>query len=389
MCHVTDYTFVRIVTAVAKVLITGAGGFLGRHLCREFLAAGHTVRAGDLPGVDLSGLDGVEAVPCDLGDSDSVRAAVAGVEIVVHCAGLFDHSASRERLFAVNEGGSRTVGEIAAECGVRRVVLVSSVGVYGVVGTRITEDGPKRPTTPYDQSKWAGEQAMTEVCAAHGVTLAVVRPTLIYGPGSRYGVAAWLALLTLHAHHGLRWFPLARGGPVGHHVHVEDVARACVLAAESEAAAGRAFNVTDDTPIPVGDLIRLLAEETGLQVRNWGLPWFMAVLLKLLRPLVVGFARRQNPKLMHLWTRLVTQKQLRSPLLPRIDVEWLDYILGDHAFDNSALKELGFEIRHPDTRAGLKEVAAWYRDQRWLPREACGDSLRSGRSRDRSRQRER
>ncbi len=355
---------------VANVLITGAGGFLGRHLCRQFLEAGHDVRAGDLPGVDLSDLsdlDGVTPVPCDVADRDAVRAAIDGTEIVVHCAGLFDHSASREKLFAVNEGGCRTVGELASECGVGRVVLVSSVGVYGGVGTGIREDGPKTPATDYDQSKWAGEQAMTEVCAAEDVPLAVIRPTLIYGPGSRYGLASWLALLTLRAHHGLKSFPLAQGGPIGHHVHVEDVARACVLAAESDDAVGRAFNVSDDTPLPAGELIRILCAEVGIEVKKWGLPWFVAFLLKLFRPLIVRFARKENPKLAYLWGKLARQQQFEDRLLPRIDVEWLDYVLGDHAFDNSALKELGFEIRHPDTRAGLADAVEWYRQERWLP----------------------
>ncbi|MCP4867798.1 MAG: NAD(P)-dependent oxidoreductase [Proteobacteria bacterium] len=352
---------------MSHVLITGAGGFLGRHLVHQFLNAGHVVRAGDRAQVDLSDLDGVEAVPCELDDDASVRAACEGVDIVVHCAGLFDHAASRELLFAVNEGGCRTVGTIATELGVARVVLVSSTGVYGGKGNGITEDDPKTPTTDYDQSKWAGEVAMTEVCRDAGVPLAVIRPTLIYGPGSRYGMASWLALLTLRAQAGLRSLPLAQGGPFGSHVHVEDVARACLFAAESDAAAGRAFNVSDDTPLAAGDLLRILCGEAGITVKNWGLPWFVATLLTLMRPLVVWVAHKQNPRLAHLWKKLTVRLELKERLLPRIDVEWLDYVLGDHVFDNSALKAAGFEIQHPDTRTGMAEVVAWYRQEHWLP----------------------
>ncbi|MEO2167763.1 MAG: NAD-dependent epimerase/dehydratase family protein, partial [bacterium] len=203
---------------MSKVLITGAGGFLGTQLCMEFLAAGHQVRAADLPVAYMSSLAtaGAETCVCDLSDRATIENAIDGCEIVVHAAGLFNHAATREQLFTVNSEGAGKVAEIAADKGIQRLVLISSVGVYGGKGMDIGEDNDKAPATDYDQSKWDGEQKTTAICAERNLPLAVLRPTLIYGPGSRYGLATWLALLTLRHHLGLRSVPMATGGPLGH-----------------------------------------------------------------------------------------------------------------------------------------------------------------------------
>ena len=365
---------------VSRVLITGAGGFLGTQLCMEFLAAGHEVRAADLPVMDLSTLSeaGCEPTICDLSDRGTIEAAIEGCDIVVHAAGLFNHAASREKLFAVNGDGAQLVGEIAADKGVQRVVLISSVGVYGGTGMGIKEDGAKTPATHYDQSKWDGEQKMTRVCAERNLPLAVLRPTLIYGPGSRYGLATWLAILALRHHLGLRSFPMAPGGPMGHHVHVEDVARAALLLATHEDAVGRVFNVNDDEPASAGELVRMLAASVGIRVTEPGLPWWTTKFVFLIRPIGTWLLKRENPKLAHLWSKLVAEKEMSAALIPRIDIEWLDYVLDDHGFDCSALAALGFELKHPTINEGMASTLEWYREQRWLPEAPAAALLTSG-----------
>ena len=365
---------------MSKVLITGAGGFLGTQLCIEFLAAGHEVRAADLAAMDLSTLSeaGCESMICDLSDRGTVEAAIDSCDVVVHAAGLFNHAATREKLLAVNGEGAQLVGEIAADKGVQRVVMISSVGVYGGKGLGIKEDGAKTPATHYDQSKWDGEQKMTRVCAERSLPLAVLRPTLIYGPGSRYGLATWLAILALRHHLGLRSFPMAPGGPMGHHVHVEDVARAAVLLATHKDSVDRVFNVCDDEPASAGDLVRMLAASVGIRVTEPGLPWWTTKFVFLIRPIGTWLLKRENPKLAHLWNKLVAEKGMRDSLIPRIDIEWLDYVLDDHGFDSSALKALGFELKHPTINEGMPPTIDWYREQRWLPEGPAAALLTSG-----------
>jgi len=355
---------------VADVLITGAGGFIGAELVRVFLAAGHRVRAGDLAGVDLSALValGAEPVPCDVTDADGLREAARDAEVVVHNAGVFDLGADPERLWAVNAGGSRLAAEAAAAGGARRFVQVSSTAVYGRGVRDAREDAPKRPAHDYDCSKWAGEQHAVATCARHDLPCAVVRPTLVYGPGGRYGLARTLALFAVRAHRGHRRLRAAPGGPLSHHVHVTDLARATELVATSRRSPGGAFNVADDAPIRAGELVRALAGALGLEVVSPGVPWG---LVRGLRGVVLPLARRllegQQGKLDHLWARLVEEEGLEPALTSRIDPDWLEYLFASHTYSTRRLRDLGFSCRHPDPGAGLAETVAWYRERRWLP----------------------
>ena len=105
---------------MASVVITGAGGFLGTQLTRSFLAAGHSVRAADLPAADLSLHRelGAEAAVADVTDPVGMRAAVDGAQVVVHAAGVFDLAADPQLLQRVNVEGARTTAEVAVEAAV-------------------------------------------------------------------------------------------------------------------------------------------------------------------------------------------------------------------------------------------------------------------------------
>jgi len=354
---------------MSEVLITGAGGFLGTQLVREFVGAGHSVRAGDLDGADLErhAAMGARPVVFDVARRDTMAAATSGCDMVVHAAGLFDLTASKETLFAVNADGARLACEVAAEQEVARFLLVSSTGIYGKGGLDASEDNDKGPLSEYDKSKWAGEQGVVEMAGQRSLPLTVIRPTLIYGPGSRYGLACWLALFALRSHLNLKVAPIARGGPLGHHVHVTDVARATRFLLERDDTVGGTYNIADDTPISAGDLVRIVAGSAGVRVLNRGLPWWCGRIINLVRPLAAWYLNRENPRLAHLWSRYLADKGLVQGLSPRIDLDWVGYLLDDHTYDNGRLKHLGFQFQHPDVRQGLEETLRWYREQRWLP----------------------
>ncbi|HJN72892.1 MAG TPA: NAD(P)-dependent oxidoreductase [Myxococcota bacterium] len=346
------------------ILITGAGGFLGTTLTRVFVEAGHRVRAADL--VPPSTQGAAEAVELDVTRPETVRTAMEGVVVVVHAAGIFDLSCSEQALRAVNVEGAATVARCAAEEGVERFVMVSSTSVYGRGTAQVPEGGDKRPAHAYDRSKWEGEEATREICETAGLSWAAIRPTLIYGPGGRYGFAPALAMFALRSHLGRQALPFAAGGPVGHHVHVEDVACAALFLVENPAGTG-AFNVADDNPIQTGELMRLICGAVGVRVLDWGLPWFVASLFGLIKPMARWYLDRLNPKLVGVWGKIVRELDLVPALSPRLDVDWIDYIIQDHSYDNSRLKALGFRYRYPDLGAAFGPTVDWYRQMRWLP----------------------
>lgn len=352
---------------MARVVITGAGGFLGTAMTRAFIEAGHGVRATDLERADLSVHSdlGAETMPADVTVASDAARALAEMEVVVHAAGIFDLTAPDALLWRVNADAVRTVCEAAK--GARRVIHISSTGVYGRCGLETDEDSPKNAAMAYERSKRDGEQIAVQTCEALGIPLAVLRPTLIYGEGSRYGLAPTMALFALRKKRGLMTLPIAGGGPVGHLVHVRDVAAAAVLLATHDEAPGRAYNVADERPVHAGDLVRALAETSKVPINNLALPWWTTRAYSPFKAVVAKVVAGQNIRMARSWERVVREEGLADALVPRVDMDFIDYMLGNHSYDTSRLRGLGFRCAHPDPFEGIARTADWYRSQGWLP----------------------
>ena len=164
--------------------VTGATGFVGSHLTEALLARGDEVvalvRSPAKAARIFTDLQ-PQIVQGDLGDSDALRRAVHGADIVHHVAGLT--SARRDpEFFAVNRDGTRRVLEAAREAapGLRRIVHVSSVAASGPSprGTPIDERAAPRPVSTYGASKLAGEEEVRRA----GIPWTIVRPPAVYGP---------------------------------------------------------------------------------------------------------------------------------------------------------------------------------------------------------------
>jgi NADH dehydrogenase len=149
------------------VLVTGAGGFVGRHAVRALAESGHWVRAlvRSPQGADaLADLD-CELVRGDVTHTASIAYAVEGCEAVVDCVGLLDGNAQMFEQVVV--GGTRTLTSAAREAGVVRFVQLSALGV-----------GPDAPAVPYFTSKAAAETLVR----GSGLGFAVLRPSFVFGP---------------------------------------------------------------------------------------------------------------------------------------------------------------------------------------------------------------
>jgi nucleoside-diphosphate-sugar epimerase len=351
------------------VLVDGAAGFLGWAVVSELVHAGFRVRATDRPGSALPIGEGIEPVHADL-ETDALAPLFAGVTHAVHVAGLFDLAATKEALTRANVTVAARVAEAALAAKVARFVHVSSVTVHGrPSASPIREDAPMRGGTPYEVSKREGELAVAAI-ASRRLPFVIVRPSGIYGPRGRYGLSAAMATMVLAKAKG-RGHRSLRGGPRMTHVHVEDVARAIALVLDTpvDDVSGRAFFVADETPIRWGELFAFLEEELGVEPRApFELSWLRARLaVAALRLTPRARLARTNDALASGWGRLVRENALVPALTPRVDPHAYDYFLGDHVYDTSALKALGFRAKYPDPREGLRETIAWYRRERWLP----------------------
>ncbi|MSP60882.1 MAG: NAD(P)-dependent oxidoreductase [Myxococcales bacterium] len=350
-----------------RVLITGAGGFLGGHLVRAALAQGLRVRASDVaaPALQSAAGQGAETRVADLLQRTALGPLFDGVDAVIHAAGSVGAALSPTDLRAANVTATEQVVEAALEARVGAFVHVSSVGVYGLPAhTPIAEDGPKRPQTPYAASLWEGERAVMRAWRERGLPVRVLRKSLCYGPGGRSGIAALVAGVALARSQGLREAPLVDGAPRMHHVHVADVARAALLLLGRDDTVGRAFNCADQAPLSWSDLAARLCEAMGFERRRVPAP---PSLLRLLGVLPDRLRRRWNEHLSRLWATRCAEQDLLPMLQPRIDRDLLGYLAGDHAYDTTALAALGFRPHHPRLTDELPDLLRWYRAQRWLP----------------------
>ncbi|MCZ7529188.1 MAG: GDP-mannose 4,6-dehydratase [Acidimicrobiia bacterium] len=159
-----------------RTLITGSGGFVGRHLIEHLRTEGD-----DVVGVDVS--SGV-----DVTDPDAVRRAVgdARPDVIYHLAALShigESFADPAEVLRVNAGGTLTVLRAAVDLGVERVLVVASADAYGVHDGPIDEDVPLRPVTPYGASKAAADLLALQTWLGDGLATIRVRAFNHTGPG--------------------------------------------------------------------------------------------------------------------------------------------------------------------------------------------------------------
>jgi len=232
-------------TTPPLTLVTGATGFIGRRLREPHHRA--LVRTSTGRGNEVVG---------DLLDPPSLAHAVVGVSAVIHCAGVSDADAANPSfLWRINVDGTRNLATAAANAGVNRFVMLSSVKAMAEPGTEcVDESWPGAPTTPYGQSKRAAEEVVREIGARSGMEVVILRPAPVYGRGCR-GLIATLVRLVAQG-----WFPqLPETGNRRSWLHVADLIQAIHLAATHPAAAGQTFIVAHPTPLStleLADLIR-------------------------------------------------------------------------------------------------------------------------------------
>ncbi|MCB9452165.1 MAG: NAD-dependent epimerase/dehydratase family protein [Anaerolineaceae bacterium] len=173
-----------------KALVTGATGFVGSHIVRALVAAGHSVRVLHRTTSRLDALEGVayESAIGDILDPDSLRAACAGCDWVFHVAAVADYwRADHTRMFKANVDGTRYVLEAARAAGVRRVVFTSSAAAIGFREDGLPADEAFRfnlppERFPYGYSKVLAEAVVQESVAA-GQDVVITNPVVVMGPG--------------------------------------------------------------------------------------------------------------------------------------------------------------------------------------------------------------
>jgi len=289
-----------------RVLVTGGAGFIGRHLARALLAAGHGVRVLDnfheqVHGHDAPGDDGAELVRADIRDAAAVRRALDGVDAVVHLAaevGVGQSMYAIERYVSVNELGTAVLLEAMLDRRPRRIIVASSMSIYGEglyrdAAGRIVEaergvlrpgcwdpvDAAGVPLVPvptpeskrpalasvYAINKYTQERLVLTTAAAYGIEAVALRLWNVFGPGQALSnpYTGVLAIFGARLLNGRPPLVFEDGRQQRDFVHVDDVVRAFRRALEVPAAAGGVFNIASGESRTVAEVAHALAAAMG------------------------------------------------------------------------------------------------------------------------------
>jgi nucleoside-diphosphate-sugar epimerase len=291
-------------------------------------------------------------VPIGEGGTLRLERAPGRAAAVVH-VGLRTPREVDERLRAEAEAAAAAgAAELALASGARRLVHVSTVGVYGRPRNLPCREGElKAPRTAHERIRWCAEQA-SWAAFRRGAPLAVLRPAILYGAPLRGGPVRALSLFALLSG-GRRHVPIIRRGPVAHLLHLDDLARAVVHVAsypDDGAVVGRAFNVADEAPLPLAEhletALTALGYRPGRVLPAW--PRLAGFLLWLLRHVPDrALLDPVNRRLERRWTALTAARRASTVLAPRVDREALHWMAADHYYDTSRLSALGWRATHP------------------------------------------
>jgi len=314
--------------------ITGAAGFIGRHLAAALLDQGFRVRVLlhqrdlELP---------VEKVRGSLLDSCALEDFCSGLEVVFNLAAVLGNRLLSERdFFAANARGTGTLVETALAGGVSKFIHFSSAGVYGKSSglVPLTEDAPLNPVDVYERSKLAGEHAVQEF--AGRISVSTIRPGWIYGPGDERTFK-----LIRQINSGL-FFIAGSGRLLQSPTYVSDLVRAALILMQRRES-GEIFNI-GDAALSIRELVCTIAAALGKSGRIPRLP--MALVLPAAALLGSGLA---------LFGR-------EAPLT----VAKLAFFRRGKPLNSDRFKTaFSFEFEQ-DFESGMAATIAWYREQGWL-----------------------
>jgi nucleoside-diphosphate-sugar epimerase len=317
-----------------KVLVTGANGFIGSHLCEFLVKKGYQVRGMVRKTSNRRWIEGLnmELVYGDLNEPGSVKEAVKGMAAVFHTAAVV-RARRREDFLKVNYQGTKGLAEQAADAGVKRLVLFSSVAAAGPVrtGEVLNEKTEPRPVSVYGQAKLAAERAVLELKQRMGVV--VLRLPAVYGPRDRDGLLLWRAL-------NRGWVPVM-GGTFSL-IYVADAVKAAVLALEKDIPSGSVYFISDGACYSYERIAEEWRKITGRKVRLVRVPFWLGFIFSRLNSWLRREATIFNPdKARELWQKC-----------------WV-------CSDEKARIELGFVPEYNLSRGGAITVS-WYKEKGWM-----------------------
>jgi len=323
-----------------KVLITGANGFVGSHLCRRLSEDGYHVVAGIRDGCDGSLISelNLEYRFGDVTEPNTLPEMVKGIDYIIHNAGVVK-AAKKERFFEVNQIGTRNLLEAVSKYGgPKKFVFISSTAAVGPSDGKqpLVEDDAPHPITTYGHSKLAGEQEVKKL--SETINSIIIRPPAVYGPGDKETLIFFQMLnnrVKPYLGNPRRRIQL---------VHADDLSRGIAMALKAKTKSGSEYFIAESVSYSYYSLVRHLRQAVGRTSIPFYLPgWMLKSTAKISQAAVKAFGGA-----------------------PMFTVEKANELLADWEVSvEKAARDFGFKskISFPD---GARETFYWYRDEGWL-----------------------
>jgi len=246
-----------------KILITGATGFIGRHLCNYLLDYGFSVRAlvRDKNSTAHEFNQGCEQYVGDILDSKFLLDACENIDAIVHLAGSAHViNSNDEQIQRITVSGTELLLSAAAQQKVQRFVFMSSSLASITDSNRVVD-------TAYGRAKRAAEKSVMSQHEKGNTEGVVLRPVNVYGHGMRGNIATLIYLVSRKLAP-----PLPRVRTLISLIGVEDVCEATRLAIVSEKACGKVYTLTDGVQYVINDIEKAIYREIGREVPRWRMP---------------------------------------------------------------------------------------------------------------------
>jgi nucleoside-diphosphate-sugar epimerase len=323
-----------------KIFISGATGFVGKILTRRLAEEGHIIHAFYRSAEKIRDLNHKNIKWCQgsLDNTVSIDAAMDRCDLVYHTA-AYARAWARDSsvFFRHNVSGTKNILDSAEKNGVKKIVYVSTAGVFGPSGTQLTTENtpyPDRYFTHYERSKFEAEQLVLNY-ADRGLPVVLVNPTRIYGPGPLVAANGTVIIVDNYIKGKWRFIP-GNGKNIGNYVYVLDVVDGLVRAMEYGRPGERYLLSGEDASF--NDMIAVVAELSGKTYRMIKIPQFLLFFVS---------------SMMLVYARLTGTEPIIVPgFIKKYSFDW-------KVSCEKARKELGYEPR--TLKQGISNTLEWIR----------------------------
>jgi NAD dependent epimerase/dehydratase len=261
-----------------KILVTGAGGFIGSHLTELLIRGGHNVRAfvhynsfnswGWLDYSEKDIRDSLDVFAGDIRDPHGVRRAMKGCNVVIHLAALIGipySYHSPDTYVDTNIKGTLNVVQAAHELGIEKVIHTSTSEVYGTARfVPITEDHPLQGQSPYSATKIGADKIAMSFYHSFETPLVIIRPFNTYGP--RQSARAVIPTIITQIERGKRKIKLGSLHPTRDFNFITDTVRGFIAVADSDNCIGEVINIGNNCEISIFDTVQLIEEIMAVNI---------------------------------------------------------------------------------------------------------------------------